>query len=170
MHLKHTGRCVGVLLVFAVTTITLPPGGRCWSAGQTSRPSPALLHEGAGDFTTGVLGLSDAEPRGLPSSRHYLDNGHGAEAETSATTPDPTMASGSRDRRLETRNKPKRSEPPNEDCGIGRVEHLTPGKFYITGRLETTPNVGYQADSAATGKPVVFTRTLFIHIVRALKF
>ncbi|TNN47767.1 Zona pellucida sperm-binding protein 1 [Liparis tanakae] len=63
------------------------------------------------------------------------------------------MASASPDRRREPRNKPKRSEPPNQDCGIGRVEHLTPGKFYITGRLETTPNAGYQADSAATVQP-----------------
>ncbi|XP_074511620.1 uncharacterized protein LOC141780341 [Sebastes fasciatus] len=113
MHLKQTGYCVGVLLIYSITTITLPSGS--WCETRTERTS------------------------GGPEQ-----------------TLRPRMASTSTNK---NRNKPKPNEgewmytslnPPNEDCSKGRVEHIIPGTFYITGQLETRTNVGYQADAAVS--------------------
>ena len=71
------------------------------------------------------------------------------------------MAPTSTEKTFKNRYKLKQSEggwmftsrnAQHEDCSKGKTERITPGKFYITGQLETNPNVGYQSDSAVSGK------------------
>ncbi|XP_029293321.1 uncharacterized protein LOC115012044 [Cottoperca gobio] len=58
------------------------------------------------------------------------------------------MASTSTDKRFRIRHKPKRSDPPNNECGKGIIQHVTAGPFHLTAELETNP-IGYQSDSAS---------------------
>ncbi|XP_031726693.1 uncharacterized protein LOC116396305 isoform X4 [Anarrhichthys ocellatus] len=165
MHLKRTGYCFGVL-IYTITTITFPSVGRCEPSVHSSHPTahPSLHNDGSSVVTTeGLPHPSEREGRerlqldsrrGEESRRlpyfHNLENGDRTRSDTSGLTPKLTMASTSADKSFKNRNKPKRSDAPNEYCGKGKIEHVVPGAFYITGQLETSLHVGDQADSAAS--------------------
>ncbi|KAK9535525.1 hypothetical protein VZT92_007900 [Zoarces viviparus] len=166
MHLKRTGYCFGVLLIYTITTITFPSVGRCEPPVYSSHPNAHLsLHnDGSSVLTTEGLPHPSAregrerlqldsrrgeESRHLPYLRN-LEHGDRTRSDTSGLTPKPTIASSSGDESFKNRNKPKRSDAANEYCGKGKIEHVVPGAFYITGQLETSLNVGDQAASAAS--------------------
>lgn len=45
------------------------------------------------------------------------------------------------------------SKPPDTECTEGKIQHVTHGKFTITGQLEANiPHLGYQSDSAVSGE------------------
>lgn len=179
MHLTQKGYCFGVLLIHAITTITLPSAGWCEPAAHSSHPS-FLHHDRKSVLTTkGLTHPSnregrqrlqrDSRPGGEARNLPYFPNFQsrdGTQTKTSTGRPEqtlePKMASSSTEKRFKNRNKPKLSEegwlypsinPPNVDCGKGNIKHIIHGKFYITGQLEANiPNVGYQSDSAVSGK------------------
>ncbi|KAK5856687.1 hypothetical protein PBY51_008267 [Eleginops maclovinus] len=137
MHLKQKGHVLSVLLIYTITTITLAVHSSSSSALHSDRKS-VLPIKGLRER----LNLNSELER---KTRNLLllnfVNRHGSEYKLQ-TNMAPALI------RLSERNKPKRSDPPNKECNKGRIEHFTPGKFYIPGQLETNP-VGYQADSAS---------------------
>lgn len=167
MHLKQKGYCFGVLLIYTITTITLP-------TVYSSQPNyhSALHNDRSSALRTAGLTHShpssredrerlhlDSRPGEERRNRPYFHNRDGAQAETG--TLGSKMASTSTDKTFKNGYKLMPNEggwmftsrnPQNEDCSKGNIEHIIPGKFYITGQLETNSNVGYQSDSAVSGK------------------
>ncbi|XP_049417999.1 uncharacterized protein LOC125879895 [Epinephelus fuscoguttatus] len=165
MNLKQRGYSFCDLLIYTITIISCQP--------SLSQPDARLiLHNDRSSVLTAV-GITH------PGNRENTERIHrhsrpGEEATTLRdfnnrdtqveTTGGPQhtlklkMASTLTDKSLKTRNKLKRSEqkwmytsfnPPNKDCTEGKIQHVVPGEFYISGQLEENPNVGYQSDSAA---------------------
>nr|XP_046271171.1 uncharacterized protein LOC124073179 isoform X2 [Scatophagus argus] len=175
MHLKQKGYCFGVLLIYTITTITLPPVGWCEStvyASQTN--SHLILHDDRKrDLTSGGLthppsrgggGRLHLDSRSLPYIDN-LDNGEETQTKTSGR-PERTnklrMASTtSSNRSFKNQEKVKQTEgeweststnPPDEVCNEGKIKPVVHGKFYITGQLKASvPSAGYQSDSAVSG-------------------
>ncbi|KAM8845116.1 uncharacterized protein AB9W97_000414 isoform 2-T2 [Spinachia spinachia] len=151
MHLKQTGYCFGVLLMYTITTITLPAVASVYSPPPYSHPLP-LHNERSGGLTPeGLRRLSPrggrARPRRGEESSPLLEDGDHQRTETSALAPEHTVASA--DEGSGSRNEPQRSDGRNKDCGKGIIDHVIPGRLYFTGQVESNPNVGDQADSAA---------------------
>ncbi|KAI3360131.1 hypothetical protein L3Q82_014452, partial [Scortum barcoo] len=166
MHLKQKGYCLGVLLIYTITTVTLLSVG--WCEPAAAHPlHPSFLHSLTRPSTTEGRGWQhlDSRPGTEPRSLPYLKERDGNSAKTSRGRPEETlelkMASTSAEKYLETRSKPEQTEagrlhpsrtPPSEGgCGKGSIQHIIRGKFYITGQLQANiPKVGYQPDSAAS--------------------
>ncbi len=172
MHLKQKGHCFGVLLIYTITTITLPSVGWCEPAVHSSL---LLLRDRSSVLTTkGLTHPSNREgtkrphldsrpgggSRNLPYF-HTFQSRDGTQTKASKGRPEqtvePNMASTSTGKHFKNRNKPKRMSPslnpPNEGCRKGNIKLVTHGKFYIIGQLEANiPKAGYQADSAGSGE------------------
>ncbi|XP_033944558.2 histone-lysine N-methyltransferase 2D-like [Pseudochaenichthys georgianus] len=140
MHLKRNGHLFVVLLIYTITTITEP---------VHSSSNPALHGERRSVLTTKGLGerinldsKREKESRIFPFLNSEIQNKTGFKLQTN-------MESSLIGSIFKDRNKPKRSDPPNEECNEGEIELCTPGKFYIPGQFETNPVVGYHADSAS---------------------
>ncbi|XP_051244266.1 uncharacterized protein LOC127356523 isoform X3 [Dicentrarchus labrax] len=164
MHLKQNGYCVGVLLIYSITTITLPPVGRCERTVQSSQPNShvALHHDRNRVLTTGgPAGRSNREGTEQRQSRnllylHYLENRDGTQTKTSGGRPEqtlkPRMASTDPEQ-TEGERMYTSFNPPNEHCSDGEMAPVVHGKFYIKGQLEAnTRNVGYQSDAVVSGQ------------------
>lgn len=168
MNLKQRGYSFCDLLIYTITIISCQP--------SLSQPDARLiLHNDRSSVLTAV-GIT--HPGNRENTERIHRNSRPGEEATNLrdfnnrdtqveTTGGPQhtlklkMASTLTDKSLKTRNKLKRSEqkwmytsfnPPNKDCTEGKIQHVVPGEFYISGQLEENPNVGYQSDSAAQGK------------------
>lgn len=173
MHWKQKGYYFGVLLIYTFTTITLPPVGWCKPTVYSSQPNSDPAHHN--DLTTPAHHFIQEDKR-----QEQLDSGNQGEESSPSGVFDTFMngyqrlrhgmASSASDSNFNNRNKPKQPEAEwiyssvsssNEDCEAGNINHVTKGKFYISGRLET--NVGYQSDSAFPGKSEAFSRCFKKH-------
>ncbi|XP_034066122.1 uncharacterized protein LOC117542516 [Gymnodraco acuticeps] len=139
MHLKRNGHLFIVLLIYTITTITLPVNSSSNSALHGERRS-VLTTKGLRERIN-LDSKREKESRILPFLNSEIQNKTGFKLQTN-------MASSLIGNIFKDRNKPKRSDPPNEECNEGEIEFCTPGKFYIPGQLETNPVVGHQTDSA----------------------
>ncbi|XP_044038286.1 uncharacterized protein LOC122869389 isoform X2 [Siniperca chuatsi] len=167
MHLKQKGYCFGVLLLYTITTITLPSVSWCEPNLYYSRPNSHLTrhNDRNGVLKTKVLlthpfirearrrlhldSRQGGESRGLPHL-HNLESRDGTQTETSGGKPEqalkPTMASTSTDKRVKNRNKQNQTEgewmytslnPSNEDCSKGEIKQVIYGEVYVTTHFET---------------------------------
>ncbi|XP_073349770.1 uncharacterized protein [Pagrus major] len=177
MHLKQKGYCFGVLLIYTITTITLPSVGWCEPISPSKPSSHLALHnERSSVLTTrGLTRLSergggrkrlqlDSRQGGESGLRPHLDNREGTQTKTSggrpARTLGPKMASSSSSNSFKNRDKPKETKgermftspnPTKDVCSGGKIKPVIHGKFYIPGELAANvPNVGYQSDSAVS--------------------
>ncbi|KAK1877277.1 UPF0301 protein [Dissostichus eleginoides] len=140
MHLKQKGHLFILLLIYTITTITLPVHSSSNSALHDERRS-VLTTKGLRERIN-LDSKREKDSRLLPFLNSEIQNKTGFKLETN-------MAPSLIGNIFKDRNKPKRSDPPNKECNEGKIELFTPGKFYIPGQLETNPVVGYQADSAS---------------------
>ncbi|XP_014907710.1 uncharacterized protein LOC106959568 isoform X3 [Poecilia latipinna] len=168
MYLKLKGYCLGVPLLYTLSTINLSSLVRCeltaHSLQPTSRSAPHNV--GSGVLTTRVPG--DPSTR---AARHlaYFSGPRRQNLEdddrTTTRLPGPgskrgigaKMASSSslapRYKRSQTEGeRPFTShEVLDGSCSRGTIRRVVPGKFYVTGQLEANPrHGGYRSDSAAT--------------------
>ncbi|XP_023272112.1 uncharacterized protein LOC111662472 isoform X3 [Seriola lalandi dorsalis] len=160
MHLKQKGHCVGVLLLYTITTISSPSVGRR-EPPHTPQPSSHLdlYNVRNRDLTTASPSYAPG-PEGRERQHQvfaHLGNPDRAHtAETSGGKPEQKMASSSSGQRFKNHQKLKQTEEDwldfsNEDCSEGKVEHIIKGNFYIIGQLKANiPNLGYQSDSAVS--------------------
>lgn len=158
MHLKLKGNyVVGVFLLSAITATTIPPVCWCKPAGQTGWGP-------RGETDTGVM-TQYGERTGRTSTAFENEDG-GRRLEPSGGKPvhsfTHSVSSSARRGRVTAPNNPQQSEqesmypsaePSREHCSPGHIQHVVPGRFYVTGHLEVTvPHVGYQSDSALSGE------------------
>ncbi|XP_037332626.2 uncharacterized protein LOC119220619 [Pungitius pungitius] len=158
MHLKQTGPCSGVLLLYTITTITVLPAAAVYSPPPNSHLLPLHHDRSRGLAPEGPPPLPQRggreRPRRGDESRppphfHNLEDGARQRAEASGLTPEHAATSAGKG--PGSRSEPTRRDGPDKDCDRGVIEHVIPGRFSIAGPLESLPNVGYQADSAAPG-------------------
>lgn len=169
MRLRLRGYCVGVLLIYTITT-SLPAVGRSEPTHPPKPHLPLALHNvRKSDLTTK---RPNGERRHLNTwteeedeqeAFEPLGNMDGSQSRSRGGRPEhsrprATMAPSSSDadpHKLMQRKEETSSSalPSNEDCSRGKVRHITKGKFYIIGQIEADiPNTGYQSDSAVSGK------------------
>lgn len=152
MHLKRNGHLFVILLIYTITTITEPVHPSSNSTLHGERRS-VLTSKGLGERIN-LDSKREQESRVFPFLNSEIQNKNGFKLHTN-------MASSLIGSIFKDRNKPKRSDPPNEECNEGEIELCTPGKFYIPGQFETNPVVGYHADSAS-GKILVLLYLLLV--------
>ncbi|XP_074552452.1 uncharacterized protein LOC141809361 [Halichoeres trimaculatus] len=139
MTMKTRGFCFSFILIFTITTITLPPGGLC-GVNSSKQDSEMVLKQDK-DNVLASRGLR--KMLNLDSKQRELKS--------------PTSFSNAKYRYKVKLNEEKTtftsSKPPDTDCTEGKIKHLFPGKFTITGQLEAnSPHLGYQSDSAVSAQ------------------
>ncbi|KAF0032394.1 hypothetical protein F2P81_014684 [Scophthalmus maximus] len=128
MHLTQNGFCFGVLLIYVVTTLTLPSAARC----EPADPVPARLANRDGT-------RASARPEQRLGPR------------TASSRGDDRLKSRLGARRGDGQRAYSSSVPSEEDCVGGHVQLATKGKFYVVGQLQpNVPGAGYQSDSASS--------------------
>lgn len=183
MHLKQNGYCLGVLLIYTITTITLPSVGWCEPTSPSEPSSHLALHNERSSVlaTRGLTRLSDRRgdrKRPQLDSRqggesdilprfHHFENREGTREKNPAgrlaRTLGPKMVSSpSSSNSFKNREKLREGKgewmftlpnPPEHVCSEGKIKPVIHGEFYIPGELAANlPNVGYQSDSAVSGK------------------
>ena len=182
MHLNQNGYYFGVLLIYTITTITLPSVGRC-EPTSPSKPSSHLAQHNERSVlaTRGLTRISDrggdrqrpqldsiqrGESGPLPRFQHF-ENREGTRRKNPggrpARTLSPKMSSlSSSSTSFKNRDKLKEGKgermftltnPQEHVCSEGKSKPVIHGKFYIPGELAANiPNAGYQSDSAVSGK------------------
>lgn len=146
------------LVVFLLCTVAT---ATCKASGDPTPPAPQerdrLLPSTRGPYRPATRGgrrriRLDLPPGG--SSRGLGD----VSGDRSGQLRGSAVASGT-DEGVKNRENSRRElmspGPPSDDCVVGKVELVTPGRVYISGQLEfTDPNVAYQADSAFSGEKI----------------
>lgn len=164
MLLKQNRRCCLSIFLYYSITITVLSVGLCKPPVTSSPPgSHTALHNDTKRVSASAAGLDPSANRG-GKRRVRVDKLPAGESgsleETSGQMIQSSMSSVT-DRSVKNREKPSKTEgdwtfvspgPPLGDCDTGMVEAVTQGRLSVTSQLEvSSPNVGYQADSADSG-------------------
>lgn len=164
MLLKQNRRCCPSIFLYYSITITALSVGFCKPSVTSAPPgSHTALQNDTKRLLASAAGLAHSANRG-GKRRVRVDTLPAGESgsleETSGHMIQSSMSSVTA-RSVKNRGKPRQPEggwplvspgPPEGDCDTGVVEAVTQGRLSVTGQLEaSSPNVGYQADSAESG-------------------
>lgn len=184
MYLKLKAYCLGVPLLYTLSTINLSSLVRCehtaHSFQPTSRSAPHNVRSGVlttrvpSDPSTTAAGhlAYFSGPRrqnleggswtttklpGLGSKR-----GIGAKMASSSSLAPRYKRGQTEGERLFTSH-----EVLDGNCSRGTIRRVVPGNFYVTGQLEANPrHGGHQSDSAATGETPGFCYYMLLNVER----
>lgn len=198
MHFKQKGNCLSLLLTITLSLPSAgrcePAGYSPLSGSHLALPdnrNRVLTSRGglAHSSKRGVkkrLPLDSRQGAGSVSLLYfdYSEDRDGTRTPVSNGRPQQSLKSRmasttAADKGFNNRVKPRQTEegrvyvspsPASEACSRGEMTALSRGSFYVTGQVDVNvANVGYQADSAATGT-LVFPQSsssLFLCVIKA---